>query len=160
MMDLVSADAARDLDGGNKLEDSRAKFARRFENWEEFLALVVVGVYASQQGAKSVRTAQAGMFAALFMALPSPPQQPSPWNPVPLTDSQRFAELYRPAIIRIMSEELALYRLMLGARAWFNPVRDLAQLFTYKSTLPPAPDIATPPGMFSGADRFSLGDFY
>ena len=160
MFDLVSLPAARELDGGDKANDPRAKFAKRFENWEEFLALVVEGVYASQQGAKSVRTAQNGPFASLFMAMNTPRQTPSPWNPVPLTDSQRFAELYRPAIIRIMSEELTLYKAMLAADAWFNPVRDLAGLHAYKASLPPVADITTPPGMFAGANSFSLNDFY
>ena len=79
---------------------------------------------------------------------------------MPLSDSQQFAQLYRPAIIRIMSEELALYKLMLGANAWFNPVRDLAQLSTYKASLPPVRDISPPPGMFDGADTYKLSDFY
>lgn len=104
-----------------------------FENWEEFLAVVVEGVYAAQAGAGSVRVSHSIM--AFWRAMPSLPQKPDIFNPVPLTDSQRFAQTYRRALIAIMSEELDLYRLMLNAKAWFNPVRDMANMRRYLESL-------------------------
>lgn len=104
-----------------------------FENWEEFLAVVVEGVYAAQSGAGSVRISHSIM--AFWRAMPSAPQQPNIYNPAPLTDSQRFAQNYRRALIAIMGEELELYRLMLNAKAWFNPVRDMANMRRYLDSL-------------------------
>lgn len=105
-----------------------------FENWEEFLAVVVEGVYAAQAGAGSVRVSHNIM--AFWRALPSTgPMTPDILNPVPLTDSQRFAQTWRRALIAIMGEELELYRLLLGAKAWFNPVRDMANMRRYLDSL-------------------------
>jgi hypothetical protein len=123
------------------------KEATRFENWEEFLGVVVEDVYAAEQGVTTVRTAHGGI--PIFWAFRAPPPVQSPWNPVPLTDSQMFAERYRPALIRIMSEELDLYRLMLASPAWFNPVRDMAGMSRYKESLPPVVDPPVSP-MFQG----------
>lgn len=104
-----------------------------FENWEEFLAVVVEGVYAAQSGAGSVRISHNIM--AFWRAMQTAPKRPDIYDPVPLTDSQRFAQVYRRALIAIMSEELELYRLMLNAKAWFNPVRDMAQMRRYLDSL-------------------------
>ena len=120
----------------------------RFPNWEEFLGVVVEGLYSSESGSPTVRTTQ-GEFGLLF-AMRSTPQAPSIFNPLPMTDSQIFAEKFRRALIRIMSEELDLYRLMLVSRGWFNPVRDMADMARYKreTVAPelPASSIFSTPG--------------
>ena len=120
----------------------------RFPNWEEFLGVVVEGLYSSESGSPTARTTQ-GDFG-LFFAMRSTPQKPNIFNPLPMTDSQIFAEKFRRALIRIMSEELDLYRLMLVSRGWFNPVRDMADMARYKreTVVPalPASSIFSAPG--------------
>lgn len=118
-----------DASDPKKVSSARADF----ENWEEFLAVVVEGIYAAQSGAGSVRISHSVM--AFWRAMKTEPEAPNIYNPVPLTDSQRFAQNYRRALIAILGEEQELYKLMLNAKAWFNPVRDMANMRRYLDSL-------------------------
>ena len=99
------------------------ELVRRFPNWEEWFAVVVENVFASEGGKKILRT-------NWDILLPSSAFDPGYikfWGiPTggPRTDSEQFAIDYRPAISRMFQVEAPLYNAMKASGAWFNPVRD------------------------------------
>ncbi len=103
--------------------------ARRFPDWEEWFAVVVENVFAAETGKPILRA----HWDLLFPATATSPAYFKFWN-IPTvgtkTDSEEFAEDYRPAVLRIPSVESALFHAMAASSAWFNPVRDL--LFSRK----------------------------
>ncbi len=96
---------------------------KRFPDWEEWFAVVVENVFASESGKSFVRTNH----NLLLPASATDPAYFKFWGISPLgtqTDSQKFARDYRPAVQRILQVEPELFRAMETARGWFNPVRD------------------------------------
>lgn len=125
-----------------RLEDTR------FENWEEFIAVVVEGIYRAQTGATSVRKSHGDTM--FNFAYKSDPKTPNVFNPMPMTDSQLFAERYRPALIKILNDDQEFYKILLKADAWFNPVRDMAGMAAYKrQAAENPPTLPSSSGIFS-----------
>ena len=99
------------------------ELASRFGNFEEWLAIVVENVFASQAGRSFVRT-------SWDMLLPSSATNPYYFKFWGIStvgtrdDSQQFAHDYRPGITRLLKVEPRLFRAMETTQAWFNPVRD------------------------------------
>ena len=100
-----------------------SELAKRFLNWEEWLAVVVENVFAAEAGKKILRT-------NWDILLPSNATDPSYFKfwgistVGSLNDSQQFAVDYKPAISRMLHFEPRLFRAMESSTAWFNPVRD------------------------------------
>jgi hypothetical protein len=82
--------------------------------------VVVEGVWASENGASSVRTSQqSGLFATSAFR----PGAPSAFDPTPVNPSDQFSRRFSRAIVRISVEESELYSAMKRSGGWFNPVR-------------------------------------
>ncbi len=108
----------------NPISASRnSELAKRFDNWEEWLSIVVENVFAAESGKKILRT-------NWDILLPSTATDPSYFKfwgistVGSLNDSQQFALDYKPAISRMLNFEPRLFRAMESSTAWFNPVRD------------------------------------
>jgi hypothetical protein len=97
--------------------------AQRFPDWEEWFAVVVENVFASEEGKSILRT----NWNLLFPSSATDPAYFKFWN-IPTTgtqtDSQKFAQDYQPAVARILQVEPEFFRAMEVSRGWFNPVRD------------------------------------
>lgn len=97
--------------------------ARRFPDFEEWLAVVVENVFAAESGKKILRT----NWDVLFPSTATDPAFFQFWA-IPtvgnLNDSQQFAFDYKPALSRMLQVEPILFRCMENSNAWFNPVRE------------------------------------
>jgi len=97
--------------------------ARRFPDFEEWLALVIENVFASQAGKTMLRT----NWDITRPSFVTDPKFFTFWGISTVgtrNDSQQFAHDYRPGIQHIQSVEPRLFRAMESTQAWFNPVRD------------------------------------
>jgi len=97
--------------------------ARRFPDFEEWLAIVVENVFASQAGKTILRT----NWELTRPSFATNPGYFTFWGISTVgtrNDSQQFAHDYRPGIERIRSAEPRLFQAMEATQAWFNPVRD------------------------------------
>lgn len=102
------------------------QLVHRFPDFEEWLAVVVENVFAAESGRSILRT----HWDVLHPASATSPAYFEFWNISTVgkqTDSQEFAEDYRPAILHMQRVEPALFSAMQASRAWFNPVRDYVE---------------------------------
>ncbi|MBM4074084.1 MAG: hypothetical protein FJ267_00385 [Planctomycetes bacterium] len=100
-----------------------SELARRFPDWEEWFAIVVENVFASETGLKILRT----NWDVQLPSFSTDPYYFKFWGISTIgtrNDSQQFAFDYRPAIARIHQLEPALFSAMKASNGWFNPVRD------------------------------------
>lgn len=106
---------------------ANAEIVARFPNWEEWFAIVVENVFSAEDGKSIVRT----NWDILHPSFATSPEYFKFWgigNFDKQTDSQQFADDYRPAIARMRQVEGSIYAAIRSSRAWFNPVRDYIDL--------------------------------
>ena len=106
---------------------ANADIGARFPNWEEWFSIVVENVYSAEAGKKMVRT----NWDILHPSFATDPAYFTFWgigNSGKVTDSQQFADDYRPAVARMQQVEGAIFSAMRSSKAWFNPVRDWIDL--------------------------------
>ena len=104
--------------------------ARRFPDFEEWLAIVIENVFASQAGRTILRT----NWDLLRPSFATDPKFFRFWGISTVgtrNDSEQFAVDYRPGIEHLRAVEPRLFSAMESAKAWFNPVRDyVAQIMS------------------------------
>src|SRR5262249_24349443 len=111
---------------------ANARLALRFPTWEEWLAVVVENVFASEQGATTLRLNWDEAHPATARRPRPPPPctgPPALWGGPPSGPpaSENVAADDAPAIARMQQVEGPLFQAMLTAPAsWFNPVADRA----------------------------------